>query len=126
MCVFKIYSSYLPSWRRYTFLYHLTTKSKISVRWIKKLVAATFRAYVFIHILLYKHKNSNKKPPSRGGSIYLFVLYGRSRAVVQGRRVLRILRRLLLPCARDFFRFCRIVREKLFPSMCRAEKRRAC
>ena len=41
MCVFKIYSTHLPYWRRYTFLSHLATKSKISVRWIKKLVAAT-------------------------------------------------------------------------------------
>ena len=38
-----------PSWRRYTFLSHLTTKSKISVRWIKKLVAATYGVYIFIH-----------------------------------------------------------------------------
>ena len=37
----KICSIHFPSWRWYTFLSHLTTKSKISVRWIKKLVAAT-------------------------------------------------------------------------------------
>ena len=35
-------STHSPSLRRYTFLSHLTTKSKISVRWIKKLVAATY------------------------------------------------------------------------------------
>ncbi len=35
-CVFsKICSIHFPSWRRYTFLSHLTTKSKISVRWKK-------------------------------------------------------------------------------------------
>ena len=34
--------------RRYTFLSHLTTKSKISVRWIKKLVAATYVVYQFL------------------------------------------------------------------------------
>ena len=38
----KSYFIHSPPWRRYTFLSHLTTKSKISVRWIKKLVAATF------------------------------------------------------------------------------------
>ena len=41
-CVFsKTCSIHYPSWRRYTFLSHLTTKSKISVRWIKKPVAVT-------------------------------------------------------------------------------------
>ena len=44
-----------PSWRRYTFLSHLTTKSKISVRWIKKLVAATCGVCVSIHKLLPSH-----------------------------------------------------------------------
>ena len=53
-------STNAPFWRRYTFLSHLKTKSQISVRWIKKLVAATDNlqnlysdiAYtrVFIHI----------------------------------------------------------------------------
>ena len=38
----KSYFIHSPYLRRYTFLSHLTTKSKISVRWIKKLVAATF------------------------------------------------------------------------------------
>ena len=45
LCVFKIYSINFPSWRRYTFLSHLTTKSKISVRWIKKLVDNTVFIY---------------------------------------------------------------------------------
>ena len=40
--------SIFPSWRRYTFLSHLTTKSKISVRWIKKLVAVTGGVYTSI------------------------------------------------------------------------------
>ena len=52
--IFALHVSYIssthsPSWRRYTFLSHLTTKSKISVRWIKKLVAATYGVYMFIH-----------------------------------------------------------------------------
>ena len=51
----KIYSTHFPSWRRYTFLSHLTTKSKISVRWIKKLVAVTGGVYIFIHKLLPEH-----------------------------------------------------------------------
>ena len=55
-CVFpKICSIHYPSWRRYTFLSHLTTKSKISVRWIKKLVAATYGVYIFIHKLSLSH-----------------------------------------------------------------------
>ena len=54
MCSKNI-STYLPSWRRYTFLSHLTTKSKISVRWIKKLVAATYCVYVFLQRLLNLH-----------------------------------------------------------------------
>ena len=37
------------------FLSHLTTKSKISVRWIKKLVAVTYGVYIFIHKLLPEH-----------------------------------------------------------------------
>ena len=41
--------------RRYTFLSHLTTKSKISVRWIKKLVAATYGVCMFIHKLSPPH-----------------------------------------------------------------------
>ena len=44
-----------PSLRRYTFLSHLTTKSKISVRWIKKLVAATYGVCMFIHKLSPSH-----------------------------------------------------------------------
>ena len=44
-----------PSLRRYTFLSHLTTKSKISVRWIKKLVAATYGVCMFIHKLSPPH-----------------------------------------------------------------------
>ncbi len=57
---FKNSPTHSPSLRRYTFLSHLTTKSKISVRWIKKPVAATDNlqnlycdiAYtrVFVHI----------------------------------------------------------------------------
>ena len=47
----RIFSVHFRYWRRYTFLSHLTTKSKISVRWIKKLVAATCGVYVFIHKL---------------------------------------------------------------------------
>ena len=46
----KIYSIHFPFWRRYTFLSHLTTKSKISVRWIKKLVAATHGVYLIIKL----------------------------------------------------------------------------
>ena len=41
-------SHHFPYWRRYTFLSHLTKKSKISVRWIKKLVAATDGVYASI------------------------------------------------------------------------------
>ena len=53
--IFALHVSYIssthsPSWRRYTFLSHLTTKSKISVRWIKKLVAATCGVCVSIHL----------------------------------------------------------------------------
>ena len=47
----KSYFIHSPYLRRYTFLSHLTTKSKISVRWIKKLVAATFcvqKSYIII------------------------------------------------------------------------------
>ena len=50
-----ISSTHSPSLRRYTFLSHLTTKSKISVRWIKKLVAATYGVYIFIHKLSLSH-----------------------------------------------------------------------
>ena len=49
----KISPTNFPPWRRYTFLSHLTTKSKISVRWIKKLVAATFcvqKSYIIISL----------------------------------------------------------------------------
>ena len=48
MCIFKISSIYFPSWRRYTFLSHLTTKSKISTSPVKKLVAATYGVYQFL------------------------------------------------------------------------------
>ena len=44
----EIFSPHSPFLRRYTFLSHLTTKSKISVRWIKKLVAATDGVYASI------------------------------------------------------------------------------
>ena len=44
----KISPFHFPYWWRYTFLSHLTTKSKISVRWIKKLVAATDGVYASI------------------------------------------------------------------------------
>ena len=54
-CVFKTSSFHYPSWRRYTFLSHLTTKSKISVRWIKKLVAVTGGVDVFTQKILYLH-----------------------------------------------------------------------
>ena len=37
------------SWRRYAFLSHLTTKSQISVRWIKKPVAVTDGVHASIH-----------------------------------------------------------------------------
>ena len=40
--VIKTFYQLSPSWRRYTFLSHLTTKLKIYARWIKKLVAATY------------------------------------------------------------------------------------
>ena len=55
LCVFKIFHAHHPCWRRYTFLSHLTTKSKISVRWIKKLVAATCGVCMFIHKLSPPH-----------------------------------------------------------------------
>ena len=50
---FKPISTHYPPWRRYTFLSHLTTKSKISARWIKKLVAVTSGVYESIQ--LYVH-----------------------------------------------------------------------
>ncbi len=55
-CVYKIIFT-IPHThlRRYTFLSHLTTKSKISVRWIKKLVAATYGVCMFIHKLSPPH-----------------------------------------------------------------------
>ena len=49
----KTFSQHSPSWRRYTFLSHLTTKSKISVRWIKKLVAATDGVYLILFFTSY-------------------------------------------------------------------------
>ena len=55
ICVFKISSIFSQPWRRYTFLSHLATKSKISVRWIKKLVAATGGVDVFTQKILYLH-----------------------------------------------------------------------
>ena len=49
---------HFPFWRRYTFLSHLTTKSKISIRWIKKPVAVTDGVYIFIHKLLPEHSHN--------------------------------------------------------------------
>ena len=55
LCLNNIFTIPHTSLRRYTFLSHLTTKSKISVRWIKKLVAATFGVCMFIHKLSLPH-----------------------------------------------------------------------
>ena len=49
LCVSKIYSIHSPSWRRYPFSSHITTKSKISTSPVKKLVAATDDVYASIH-----------------------------------------------------------------------------
>ena len=54
---FQNFFTHSPSLRRYTFLSHLTTKSKISVRWIKKLVAATYGVCNFIQFISAQKKN---------------------------------------------------------------------
>ena len=56
----KIFSIHFRYWRRYTFLSHLWAKSKISARWIKKLVAFTDGVYASKYIPpkphpIYKH-----------------------------------------------------------------------
>ena len=59
---FQNFFTHSPSLRRYTFLSHLTTKSEISVRWIKKLVAATCCVCNFIQfIIIQKTKLPIKK-----------------------------------------------------------------
>ena len=60
VCLPKYFPPNFLSWRRYTFLSHLATKSKISVRWIKKLVAVTGGVYASKYITpkphtIYKH-----------------------------------------------------------------------
>ena len=52
----KIYSIHFPFWRRYTFLSHLTTKSKISVRWKKtgrRYGRRLFNYKIVLHIIVY-------------------------------------------------------------------------
>ena len=69
----KIYSTHFLPWRRYTFLSHLTTKSKISVRWIKKLVAATYGVCQFLQStsnFITKRPTNNKK-----GAISAFLYF---------------------------------------------------
>ncbi len=59
--------------RRYTFLSNLTTKSKISVRWIKKLVTATYGVCQFLQStsnFITKRPTNNKK-----GAISAFLYF---------------------------------------------------
>ena len=76
-CVFiKIFSTQFPSWRRYTFLSHLATKSKISARWIKKLVAATDGVNLIIFFITYNrvciHTPGGGAQPDATNSVILY------------------------------------------------------
>ena len=57
----KSYFIHSPHWRRYTFLSHLTTKSKISVRWIKK----TGRRYVVRTKIIHHYKFISKRTANK-------------------------------------------------------------
>ena len=66
----KSYFIHSPYLRRYTFLSHLTTESKISVRWIKKLVAATFCVQKLYIIITLSRKEPQIKKRTKSCTFY--------------------------------------------------------